>query len=82
MASPLFDDRYAEVVAVLIAVRKEAALTQTELAQRLGRPQSYISKVERRERRVDPAEFHDWCRAAGLDPDVMFKRVSSKLGRA
>ncbi|EMF80753.1 DNA-binding helix-turn-helix protein [Leptospira weilii serovar Topaz str. LT2116] len=41
----------------LIAARKDADLTQFEVAMRLGQPQSYISKIESGERRLDVIEF-------------------------
>ncbi|MBW0433937.1 transcriptional regulator [Leptospira yasudae] len=41
----------------LIAARKEADLTQLEIAKLLGEPQSYISKIESGERRLDVIEF-------------------------
>lgn len=37
--------------------RRDAGMTQGEVAQRLGKPQSYVSKVERVERRIDPPEL-------------------------
>lgn len=79
MASSIFADRYAAVVAVLAEARRHAGVTQVQLAERLGRPQSYISKVERRERRVDPVEFHDWAVALGVDPGEAFAELVSKL---
>ncbi|UPY77677.1 helix-turn-helix domain-containing protein [Leptospira weilii] len=41
----------------LIAARKNADPTQLEIAKRLGEPQSYISKIESGERRLDVIEF-------------------------
>ena len=80
MPSPIFSERYVAVVAVLIEVRRNAGATQIELASRLGRPQSYVSKVERRERRIDPVEFYDWGKALGLDPMALFGDLTSRLG--
>lgn len=37
--------------------REEAGLKQEEVAGLLGKPQSYVSKVERAERRIDPPEL-------------------------
>ena len=48
--------------------RKAARLTQAELAARLERPQSFVSKYERGERRLDVVEFGEVARAIGLDP--------------
>ncbi len=42
---------------MLIAARKESGITQVEIAERLEKPQSYVSKYERGERRLDFAEF-------------------------
>lgn len=80
MSSTLFSERYAVVVAVLIEARRETGLTQVDLANRLGKPQSFVSKVERRERRIDPLEFHDWARALGVDPTVLFANLVARLG--
>ena len=41
----------------LVAARHAAGLTQTQLAKRLGRPQSFVAKFERGERRIDLVEF-------------------------
>lgn len=48
--------------------RADAVLTQRALAERLGKPHSYVWKVESAERRIDPIEFAAWCRACGVRP--------------
>jgi len=53
---------------LLIAARKKADLTQAELSSRLKRPQSFVSKYERGERRLDVVEFADVARALGVEP--------------
>lgn len=52
----------------MVTARKQAHLTQAELAKRLRRPQSFVSKYERGERRLDVVEFGEVVRAIGLDP--------------
>lgn len=42
-------------------------MTQVHLAARLGKPQSFASKVETGERRLDFVEFVDWARALGVN---------------
>ncbi len=59
---------YQQAVAALISARKERQILQTDLAERLGKPQSYVSKFERRERRLDIVEFIEVCRAMGANP--------------
>ena len=43
-------------------------MTQTELGHAYGEDQSFISRVERRQRRMDVWEFVKWCRALEVDP--------------
>jgi len=45
--------------------RQEAGLKQEEVAARLGKPQSYVSKVERAERRIDPPELARFAEVYG-----------------
>lgn len=45
------------IIAVLVATRKAAGLTQQQLAARLRKPQSFVSKYETGERRLDVPEF-------------------------
>ncbi len=65
--------------ALLVAARRKAGLNQTELAQRLSKPQSFVAKYEGGERRLDVVEFLAVVRAIGADPvrilrDLMPKR--------
>ncbi len=45
------------------------------MAAALGRPQSYVAKVERGERRIDLIEILDLSHAASLDPMVLIKKL-------
>lgn len=47
-------------------------MTQVELAQRLGKPQSYVSKVEILERRLDVIELMDWLKVLGEEISAFF----------
>ena len=47
----------------LRALREDAGLTQVQLAERLGKPQSYVSKVELGDRTLDFLEVREYCRA-------------------
>ena len=62
------------LIAVLVASRREAGLTQRQLAERLKRPQSYLAKIEAGERRVDVVELVALAKALKLDPRVLFER--------
>lgn len=54
------------LIGALRDARKAAGLTQQQLAAQLGRPQSFIAKVEGCERRLDVVEFLHLCRALGV----------------
>ena len=62
------DGAYRKFRELLVEVRKAAGLTQAELSQRLNRPQSFVSKYERGERRLDVVEFSEVARALGVNP--------------
>jgi len=59
----LHSQAYLEFVARLRRSRKAAGVTQAQLARRLGRAQSYVSKAETCERRLDFIETAQWCHA-------------------
>lgn len=64
----IHDHRYAQTIELLIHKREVAAVTQAELAVRLGKHQSYVAKVENLDRRIDIIELVDWLRALGIVP--------------
>jgi hypothetical protein len=67
-AESVFTDEYAGLLLVLVATRRDAGVSQVELARRLGKPQPFISYIERGVRRVDLIEFYAITRAPGADP--------------
>lgn len=64
----LHSSRYTKLRAALIRARLDAGLTQVVLADRLQRPQSFVSKFETGERHLDVLEFVELCEAIGVDP--------------
>lgn len=68
------------MVEILKGLRRDAGMTQTELAKRLGKPQSYVSKVERRERLLDPVELRWWCRELGCDVGDLIREWDRLIG--
>jgi transcriptional regulator with XRE-family HTH domain len=63
----------------MVLARKEADMTQHELARRIKKPQSFVSKYERLERRLDVPEFIHIARALGLDPAKLLRRIDKKF---
>ena len=49
----IYTDEYAIVLRLMKAARKKSGVTQIDLAERLGQTQSFVSKVERGDRRLD-----------------------------
>jgi transcriptional regulator with XRE-family HTH domain len=50
-------------------------MTQRDLAARLGKPQSFVSKTESRERRLDLIEFIAMARALGIEPRALLDEI-------
>lgn len=69
-SSPL----YRTIVEALITTRKAAGVRQVELASRLGKPQSFVSKYENGERQLDVAEFVVIAQALDADPVMLLSR--------
>jgi transcriptional regulator with XRE-family HTH domain len=63
-----FSRKHQSFLKLLVDARQSAGLTQVSLAKKLGRPQSFVSKYERGERRLDVIEFLEVARALSLDP--------------
>ncbi|KFX27156.1 helix-turn-helix domain-containing protein [Ralstonia solanacearum] len=55
--------------------RKDAGLTQVQLAEKLGRGQSYVSKVERGEQYLDVLEFVAWCEACSTPTEQVIRKI-------
>ncbi|HCJ28246.1 MAG TPA: XRE family transcriptional regulator [Pseudomonas sp.] len=74
MPSSIFTQRHQEFITFIASVRKAAEITQVELAERLGKRQSFVSKVERGERRIDVIEFCQIAEALGQDPAKLLQK--------
>lgn len=78
MTSSLHSERYDQLRALLIEQRKAAGLTQATVAERLNKPQSYVSKYENGKRRLDVIELIDIAAAIGFDPTTAFSQLGQK----
>ena len=70
-----YSPRYGRFRALLRRVREEAGLSQTVLADKLGKPQTFVSKSELGERRLDFLETLDFCAACGVPVEELVKRL-------
>lgn len=74
MAS-VYSDEYQRVISALKKARKEKGITQAQLAEALGKPQSFIAKVESGERRLDVVEFVHLARLVDADVQRIIARI-------
>ena len=76
-AKSLFSPAYDHFLRELRKARENAGMTQAQVAVKLRKPQSYVSKCEAGERRVDVIELLQFCRVFGVKPDAFVKRLAS-----
>ena len=69
------------LLTLLREVRTEADLTQVEMARSLGVPQSFVSKYESGERRLDLLELQQVCQALGITLEAFVKRFEKTANR-
>lgn len=75
MPRSIHNDDYHALTAILTEARRKAGLTQQVVADRLGKPQSYVAKIEGNERRIDVVEFAALAKAMGIDPAALFSTL-------
>ncbi len=59
--------------------RNKRRLTQGQVASRLNKPQSFVSKYELGERRLDVVEVVHVCAAIGIEPSRFIRDLKSRL---
>lgn len=68
-------DAYNQLRDVLLDARRKRGLTQVEVAALLEKPQSFVSKYESGERRLDIIEFLEVCKALNVKPATMIQQL-------
>lgn len=71
LVKSVHDPRYIELIGRLRLARRREGVTQGQLARRLGKSQSYVSKIETGERRVDLVELLVICETLGISLDAV-----------
>ena len=72
-------DAYVAMLEVLVEARKKAGMTQAQVSEALHRPQSFVAKIENKERRLDPVEFIAFARAIKMEPEKLIAAVAKRL---
>jgi transcriptional regulator with XRE-family HTH domain len=75
MSRTLRSTRQKKLIALIIAERKAAGLSQAEVAKKLRRYQSIVANIESGERRIDVVEFLDIAEAIGFDPAQLIHKL-------
>lgn len=75
----LTKEDYNKLLELLYRLRLSAGLKQSDLATILGVHQSFISKLESGERRIDILEFIVYCKAAHANPLEIFQELLNKI---
>lgn len=71
----LFDDGYLAIIDALIAHRKSIGMSQEALGEAYGEDQTFISRIERKQRRLDVWEFVRMCRCMHIEPGDMLASI-------
>ena len=77
----IYTDEYAAVLRLLKAARKKSGVTQIELAERLGQTQSFVSKVERGDRRLDIVQLRTILLEFGASLPDFVKQLESEIAK-
>ncbi|MGQ8706580.1 helix-turn-helix domain-containing protein [Serratia sp. TSA_198.1] len=75
----VYSAEYQLVIKILRDARIEKGITQTKLAEALGRPQSFIAKVENGERKLDVVEFAVMARLLGVDAGAVLGMIAGRV---
>jgi transcriptional regulator with XRE-family HTH domain len=78
LSKTIHTERHKRLRELLKARRKGAGLTQTVVAERLGKPPSYVAKYEGGDRRLDVLELLDVAAAIGFDPCALIRSLVRK----
>lgn len=76
MEKSIYSEQYQQLCTLLRQLRREAGLTQVDVAKRLDVPQSFVSKYESGERRLDVIELRHVAEAIGTTLDVVIARLT------
>lgn len=68
--------------ALLKRIRQDKEIRQVELAERLGVPQSFVSKYETGDRRLDILELRQICNAVGISLEEFIQKLEDSLNEA
>lgn len=75
MPKTIYSKEYRHFLELMIQARKVSGITQIELAKKLKRPQSFVSKYENGERRLDVVEFIQVCKVLKVEAKAILVEI-------
>lgn len=79
MEKSIISESYGRFRRLIRQARKQAGMTQKQLADALGETQTFVSKCERGERRLDIIEARMFCAALGVPFQSFVEQLESVL---
>jgi transcriptional regulator with XRE-family HTH domain len=81
MEKSIHSHEYLVFLKLLKGLRQDAGLSQVTLATKLDETQTFVSKCERGERRIDVIELRIWCQALSVDLPIFLEQLDKELMR-
>jgi len=82
MEKSIHSAQYAVFLRLMREKRQRAGLTQAQLARKIRETQTFVSKCERGERRVDLIELRAFCKAYGMSLKQFVAALEREMGKA
>jgi len=79
LTKSLYTKEWEVLLELLRDLREAQGWTQEQLAKKLGRPQSTVSKIEAGERKLDVCQFVDYLRILNADPVAAMRRLMKAI---
>lgn len=81
MKKSIYTDEFAALAALLRETREAAGLTQVQLAQKIGTSQSFITKMEVGQRRLDLIQLRTVCQALGTTLPAFVTKLEAQMSK-
>ena len=82
LTKSLYTEEWEALLKILRDLRLKRGWTQEQLAEKLGRPQSFVAKIEAGERKLDVCQFIDYTQVLQADPVEAMRRLMKAIGRS
>lgn len=81
MEKTIYTREYAVLLRLFTQARKDAGITQVQLAKKLRQSQSFVSKIECGDRRLDIIQLRTICRIIGVTLPEFIQRLEAELAK-